>query len=338
MFMGNNVLSCGETQRAVKYFELGSKHSAIAKCLGRDRTTIHRLKKRYEELLRTVPVSGGDESSSTLGRILYNKACERKSAASRNRVRLGSKRCQEFISKSLESKHGVIGAVGRWNRKNPNSRIQNSSVYDWINNENHELKKYLPNAGKYQRRRIGGGKKKKPLPVHVPKVSIHERPTIINERLRVGDFELDAVVSCRGARSALQVLVCRKTRSTWIAKVLCLEADTYAEVLIRQISKIGLINSITTDNGSEHALFNTVAKLFDKKWFFCDPHTPSQRGSVENLNRAIRKTFPKGTNFDDVSDLEVQQLQEALNNRPLKVLDFRTPNEAWCEDQLALAA
>jgi len=80
-----------------------------------------------------------------------------------------------------------------------------------------------------------------------------------------------------------------------------------------------------------------VFKKRDFGVYFCDPHSPWQRGSVEAVNGILRRWFPKGTNFDEVTKQRVMEVQEFYNNRPMKTLGYKTPYEVWNEQEVKAA-
>ena len=306
----------------------------IARTLGRHRSSIYRFNNNYEALIKEHP-DLRNEDSFVVSRLLYDLALERRSKASSLRMRLKNEVIQKYVEEWLKKGRSVLTIAGRISLDIAGARISHEAIYQWVNEEKPELKSYLPLAGKYQRRRVSK-RTRQPRPVYEPKKSIEARPEEANNRSRIGDYELDAIVSCRGSKSALQVLVDRRLRKVFLKKVPCLEAEIYKEALIEQLKKAPhSFHTITSDNGVEHAEFHAIESKYNIQWFFCHPYCASERGTVENRNRFIRKYFPKGTNFDDIPDEFVQWVEDYINNYPLGVLGFRTPNEAWEQSLLA---
>jgi transposase, IS30 family len=87
--------------------------------------------------------------------------------------------------------------------------------------------------------------------------------------------------------------------------------------------------TITSDNGIEFMRHQTIAKNLDTDFFFADPYSSWQRGTNENTNGLVRQYFPKKSDFTNLSDSDVQLVADRLNNRPRKVLNFRTPFEVF---------
>ncbi len=165
--------------------------------------------------------------------------------------------------------------------------------------------------------------------------SIEKRPQEIAERNTFGHWEMDSVVGCKGCSSTLIVLTERLTRYPVVAWVPDHTMQSVVRVLDRLEQKLGagfrkIFRSITVDNGSEFQ--NCVgmersrrAKKLRTKIYYCHPYAASERGSNENMNRIIRRFFPKGTNFDYVSSAEIAEVESWLANYPRRILGWKTP-------------
>ena len=93
-----------------------------------------------------------------------------------------------------------------------------------------------------------------------------------------------------------------------------------------------MLKTILQDNGSEHADHARIDKELKVLSHFCHPYCASERGTVENRNKALRRFLPKGTEFDGIPDEYVQWIEDYFNNTPMKVLGFKTPNQVWSEN------
>lgn len=335
--MQRKKLTFEDRLKIVRWERQQALPSVIAKSLDRNRSIIYKTLSNVKKLYQKRPELC-QEDSFTVARILTEEASTRKSIASRKKMRLKNETIRQFVEEKLKNYWTPETIANRLSIEHKGEKISYEAIYQWINEERPELKEYLPIAGKSRKRRRTGKKQRKPLPVSVPKKSIEIRPLDINKRIRIGDFELDAVLSCKGALSALQVLVDRRTRKVFLQRVSCLETEHYCEKLIKRIHcDIPRIHSITSDNGSEHWNFYKVESCLNIEWFFCHPYCASERGTVENRNKVIRRFFPKGTNFDEIPDDFIQWLEDFINNYPLGVLNYQTPNETWMYE-LKLAA
>ncbi|HUH52627.1 MAG TPA: IS30 family transposase [Microbacteriaceae bacterium] len=164
----------------------------------------------------------------------------------------------------------------------------------------------------------------------VKETPIVTRPIEVEDRQTVGHWEGDLVIG-RGSRSALISLIERKTRFNLLARLpiehTSLTVIMELEKMLRSLPE-GLKLSLTWDQGVEMARVKTFTQAVNCPVYFCDPHSPWQRGSNENLNGLIRDFYPKGTDFSMVTDAEIQDTQLLLNDRPKRVLGWATPAEA----------
>ena len=172
------------------------------------------------------------------------------------------------------------------------------------------------------------------LPVHAGKswlagAHVSQRPAEAADRAVPGHWEGDLVVGRHG-RSALITLVERASRFCLIARLPELRTSPLVvEQLTTMIQGLprDLFRSLTWDQGSEMAQHHRFTVASTCPVFFCDPHSPWQRGSNENLNGLIRDFYPKGTNFADHTDTDIANTQHLLNTRPRQTLDWQTPAE-----------
>lgn len=155
-----------------------------------------------------------------------------------------------------------------------------------------------------------------------------DRPAEVADRAVPGHWEGDLVVGPQN--SGIVTLVERSTRFALIGRLPgTRDSDTVTEVLQRMITTLpaALIKTITWDQGTEMAGHATFTIATGCPVFFCDPHSPWQRGSNENTNGLIRDFYPKGTNFNDVTDADLANMQRLLNIRPRQTLGWRKPGD-----------
>ena len=164
-------------------------------------------------------------------------------------------------------------------------------------------------------------------------VMISDRPAEIEDRAVPGHWEGDLILGA-GGRSAVGTLVERSTRYVLL---LHLPGDktaaNVATVMAKAISTLPseLARSVTWDQGTEmnhHATFTTATGI---PVYFCDPHSPWQRGSNENTNGLLRQYMPKGTDLSKHSANDLARFQRSLNNRPRKTLGYMKPSEKLAE-------
>lgn len=171
----------------------------------------------------------------------------------------------------------------------------------------------------------------------IGRVCITERPEIVETRSRIGDWEADTVIGQQGG--AVLVTLCeRKSRFSLIIKA---ENKTAAAVSAAITKVMGphaaQVHTLTYDNGKEFAYHQQVSDELEAKAFFAHPYHSWERGLNENTNGLIRQYLPKGKSFDDLTDEEVSQIMDKLNNRPRKCLGFRTPNQVFTEGKSNIA-
>ena len=164
------------------------------------------------------------------------------------------------------------------------------------------------------------------------RVSIEQRPGVVEEKSRMGDWEIDLVVG-RKQHGALVTLVERRSRYTLIGKVATKQAEEVATTTIDLLEpQKQHTHTITADNGKEFAAHQRITKALQAQVYFAHPYHSWERGRNENTNGLIRQYFPKGTDFEPVTDADIQQVMDRLNHRPRKVLGFRSPYEVWCQE------
>ena len=164
---------------------------------------------------------------------------------------------------------------------------------------------------------------------------LSERPVEANERSRLGDWELDTIVG-KNRKSGLVTLVDRKSRFLKCAKLTRLGSKEVAAAIIALL-RGEPVKSITPDRGREFQLHGKVTKILGVEFYFAPPHQPWQRGTNENTNGLLREYFPKGYDFNILSDEDLQKVVAQLNRRPRKCLDYRTPQEVYFSDMLHFA-
>ena len=149
----------------------------------------------------------------------------------------------------------------------------------------------------------------------------------IKHRTRIGDWEGDTVYGAVG-KGLIVTLADRKTRYLLAGKLQSRNAILTEKVIIKLL-KDKPVKSISLDNGSEFANFREIEKQISSPIYFAEPHKPWQRGTNENTNDILRFFFPKGTNFHEVSDEDLQRVVYLINTRPRKCLNWKSPFEAF---------
>jgi IS30 family transposase len=153
----------------------------------------------------------------------------------------------------------------------------------------------------------------------------------VEEKSRIGDFEIDTVIG-KDHQGALVTVVDRMSKFTLIGKVDSKEADGVASMLISLLKPYHqIVHTITADNGKEFASHRKVSESLKCDYFFAHPYSSWERGVNENSNGLIRQYAPKGTSFESIDQTRVDFIMERLNNRPRKTLGYRTPKDVFFE-------
>jgi len=188
-----------------------------------------------------------------------------------------------------------------------------------------DLHKHL-RCQKKRRKRYGSYDRRGRIP---NQVSIEERPAVVAERGRVGDWEGDTVIG-KNHKGVLVTLVERKSLYTLIDRVARRTAAAVREAIVSELaSHKGKLHTLTCDNGKEMAEHEQITEELGIKVYFAHPYSSWERGVNENTNGLIRQYFSKDRELTGVTRKEVEQAMERLNHRPRKTLGFRTPYEVF---------
>mgnify|MGYP001125478793 CR=1 FL=1 len=170
------------------------------------------------------------------------------------------------------------------------------------------------------------------------RISIDERPQVVEDKSRIGDWEIDLVIG-KGHSGALVTIVERKTSFTVSTRVDDKSAKTVTAATIALLAPFkDAVLTITADNGKEFAYHEEMTKHLECGVYFADPYCSWQRGLNENTNGLLRQYWPKSTDFKKVSQSEVQGVIVKLNDRPRKKLIYQTPAKLMAEHMVAIAA
>ena len=314
-------LSYEERDRIATLYAKGASLSEIARQLERNKSTISREISRNKAPVYNV--YGACRAQ--------NKAGERKHQAG-HRPRLKNSTVRSYVIRHLRMEWTPEQIAGRIRQKYPQYSICVESIYRFIYDPDIRSKEnfvpLLPRAHRIRNRR---GQRHTHRDMHIPeRISILERPESANTRTQAGHWETDTVIA-RQCRAALHVTIERKSRYTKINKLERKTAKHVRTSLNRLLSQYPkkLRRTITYDNGQENVEHIKVNTVLGTRSYFCQPFHSWEKGSVENTIGIIRRTFPKKTNFDQVTLSDIKRLERKLNNRPRKILHYQTPKEVF---------
>jgi transposase, IS30 family len=179
---------------------------------------------------------------------------------------------------------------------------------------------------KLRRKRYGKNDHRGQLP---NRRSIDDRPAIVAEKTRLGDWEADTIIG-KNHQQAIVSLVDRKSKYCLLAKVTANTAAAVATAICRLLRRHrDKVHTITSDNGREFAAHEKIAGKLHADFYFAHPYCSWERGLNENTNGLVRQYCPKGSDFSAINDADLDFVMDRLNNRPRKTLGFKNPNQIF---------
>lgn len=216
----------------------------------------------------------------------------------------------------------------------PSMRISHECLYQWIYAKPQralDLRQYLARGRKRRTRKKGRKAKGPRIPMRVP---IADRPEAVGSRKGFGHFESDTVVGAAPSRRCMNTQVERRSRRLFARLVDDKSASATARAeyeIFKDIPPAARVDR-TWDNGTEASLHMLVDEALGMLTYFADPYSSWQRGSNENRNGRIRRYLPKGTGFGDLAQEDLDAIVGEINDTPMKLLGYKTPNEVWDEE------
>ncbi|OHA27021.1 MAG: hypothetical protein A3D52_00985 [Candidatus Taylorbacteria bacterium RIFCSPHIGHO2_02_FULL_44_36] len=289
-----------------------TKRKEIGRILNKDPVSVWREIKRGSAGGKYLPLLAG------------RKAKERKTH--RKRRIENDERLKKYVLEKLKLYWSPEQIAGRLRRKD--IIICHETIYGYII-RHQKLKKYLRcKKGKYRRRH--GTVLREKMREYGKKRWIGERPQIINDRARIGDWEGDTIIGLERTKRIL-THVERKTGYLIADKLDAVSAEIVAEKTAESFRKLPKQKrqSITYDNGTEFSSHEIVERKTKASVYFANPYHSWERGTNENTNGLIRQFFPKKSSFATVTQEQVDRMVELLNRRPRKRLSYLTPFEMF---------
>ena len=220
--------------------------------------------------------------------------------------------------------------ISDWLAQEADLHVSHETIYQYVLTDKQSggtLYRHL-RCQKKRKKRYGHYSRRGQIP---NQVSIDQRPAVVETRSRFGDWEVDTVIG-KQHRQALVTIVERKSKLTLIAKVARKTADAVSEAIIRLLKPLApWVHTITADNGREFSGHQKIAKALKAKFYFAHPFASWERGLNENTNGLIRQDFPKKHDFRTITQQQIDNVMDKLNNRPRKCLGIKTPNQVFFE-------
>ena len=311
-------LSLEERAEISRLYTDGISPRKIADRLGRHHMTIRRELKRNG-------LAGGVYKAATADHMAF---CRHKRTSKIERLNP----LRTYVDDHLAMGWSPEQIAGRLKLEAPEHKVSHESIYRYIYRpkvRGKRLYRYLPRA-KAKRGRRYFKRRRDPIP---DRLSIKNRPQHIEAREEFGHWEGD-LMQFRTQKGNLLTLCERKTRFSISFPLPSKAAAPTAQVVVDQISGLpkGACKSITFDRGGEFAHHGEIETRTGASVWFYDPHSPWQRGTIENTNGIFRRDLPRKANYKDYTGDDFQTLTWMINSTPRKCLGYKTPAEAFMEN------
>lgn len=201
------------------------------------------------------------------------------------------------------------------------------TIYEWLYNSTYaigeKLYQYLRQGKKRRTKHTGRSSQKSKIP---NRVSIHDRPTVVDQKARVGDWEGDSVIYTH--KHAINTVNERVSSLVAFTKLTQKTALLTAEAVISKLCDY-VAHTITFDNGTEFTAHGLITEALGIAVYFADPYSSWQRGANENSNRQLRAYLPKRSDIRNLTQKELDNIAWELNNKPRRRLQWHTPQEVY---------
>jgi len=299
----------------------GDSPSIIAKELSVHRSTVYRELERNSGR-RGYRFKQAQEKSST-----------RRSEASSHPYKM-TQQTIAIIEEKLNLQWSPEQISGWLKKQEYSNTVSYETIYQYIWDDKKKggvLYKHLRHNGKKYNKRGSGKAGRGCIP---NRVDIEERPEIVEKKCRLGDWELDTIIG-KGHKGAIVSIVDRASKLTKLIKASGKTAKEVEQAILSKLIPIqDFVLTLTADNGKEFARHQQISEALNSDFFFAKPYHSWERGLNEHTNGLVRQYFPKSMSFDEVTQVQLDEVEILLNNRPRKVLQYLTPIEVF--NQLCL--
>ena len=291
----------------------GYKQKEIAESIGKDKSVV------WREINRNCDKRSGEYRSE-----LADRKSKERLKSKPKQIRFTSA-VKSYVKKKL-SLQWSPEQISKTPCEEGLEMVSPERIYQYIiedKKQGGELYKNLRRKKRY-RKRLGNQDNRGKIK---DRISISERPKEVEQKVRIGDFEVDLVIGSNH-KGAIVTINERKTGFTKVRKVNSKNAVEVAQAIVKVLTPYKQIcKTITADNGKEFAEHKYISKMLDIDFYFADPYCSWQRGANENYNGLLRQYFPKKSSFDKITWREVKKVEKLLNQRPRKRLGFKSPLE-----------
>lgn len=298
--------------------------SEIASLLSFDRSTISR------EIGRNKGKRGYKYKQA------QRKADNRKNKANGKKKKLCGKTLEVVVEKIVYFQWSPEQIAG-WMKRNMKISVSHETIYQYIWKDKKNggtLYKHLRHNGKKYNKRKGKNAGRGLIP---NRIDIDDRPKIVEEKVRIGDWEIDTVIG-KNHKGALVSMVDRASKYTKIMLVKNKKASVVTDAINKSLKPFDdVVHTLTADNGKEFAFHEKITSSLNANVYFAKPYHSWERGLNEHTNGLIRQYFPKKTSFDTITQSQVQKVEYLLNSRPRKILKFKTPLEVFNQARFDLS-
>jgi len=327
-----NQLSLVQRYQIEAFWKAGMKQKFIAEQIGVHPSTVSR------ELDRNIGKRGRKSGMYEASQAQYRAEKQHREKPKLVKFDHGMKL---YISEKLSNEKWSPEYISTKGKETGKCLVSHEWIYRWIwackHSNKRQLKgfKTLYTLLKHGRRHRKRGNRKDNRGIIPGRISITERPPIVDQRTRLGDYEVDLMIG-KDHKSALLVVLDRTTLQTRLKKLRGKNASFVKQAVIQAVKKNPYpAKTITFDNDKAFSLHRDIGKALEADTFFARPYTSQDKGSVENRIGIIRRFFPKKTDLNHISIKDLNQVEKQLNERPVRKFNYKSPNQKL-QEKIAL--
>jgi len=243
------------------------------------------------------------------------------------RIRLFTNQVEHLVIKYISQEQWSPEQITGYCKTQDIPMVSHERIYQYIRKDKQnggELYKHMRHRLKHRKRPVGEDR----IPIK-NRVSIEKRPEIVDKKERFGDWELDTIVGPNN-KGAIVTITERTTNFFLMKKLNGKNAKELSKTLINMLLPYkNNIHTITTDNGTEFADHQNIAKKLDAEIYFTHPYSSWEKGLIEYTNKLIRQYIEKKETFEKYDNKHITKIQRKINRRPRKKLDYKSPTEIF---------